>query len=385
MSPPKLTPIINRAGMVIPAFSVVEITGLHTSGFYEVTRPTADNIDPRLLLFTGAETIADDGTSDAADPGYFDVLTRYSGTATTGNYFGTATDSFVLLQDKVGFISRGYHSTLDLVSIKISTAVSGGTGIVVTDGKVIGRIPSNPYSVDRSWILDRYYAAQTAAPPVWRQVNMNLHLEAAGVGGGVAVGVPSPVFGKVVGLTVNCAQRTAHGAGVVDFIPYNATTGGGAPQADAPQLDNLDPLNPTTTGYGTIWSDGLAVQFGDLIELWCRCAAGDAGRNIDFNAEASFIIKEQTAYVITGDALTAGGVSPNGVVVRNGQFGGKSAFERIDGAYWLWWAPGFNGWYLSTAKGVTTNSWAKSGAAIVGAQNPSGTSTGTATVAAYPA
>ena len=371
-------PIINRTGGTIPGGSLARIAGRDSAAtaFWEVAQPNA--ADQRNVCVV-PEDLPDDAKGIGLLLDHPRVLKHSVGaTLAAGDYLGAASGAWQAAAGNT-LLVWSCNST-EATATFVGQPISAGTGIVVMDETLIGRIPSNQYSIDRLWFLDRYYAAQTAAPPVWRQVNMNLHLEAAGVGGGVAVGVPSPVFGKVVGLTVNCAQRTAHGAGVVDFIPYNATTGGGAPQADAPQLDNLDPLNPTTAGYGTVLSDGLAVSFGDLIELWCRCAAGDAGRNIDFNAEASFIIKEQTAYVITGD-LTP---DATGVVVRNGQFGGKSAFELIDGAYWLWWDSTGPAWVISTALGVTPG-WTH--ASLTGNYDPPGAPppTGTATVAAYPA
>jgi len=245
-------------------------------------------------------------------------------------------------------------------------ALTAGTGVVIDGSHVIGRIPSHPIPICRAWTL---YSVYSAATPVWRQVNLLVSTAP------VTVGVPSPVFGKVTGLIVNVREigSGGHLAGTVDFYVYNKTT---TSATDSPQLDNLDPTNPTTTGYGQTWDDGLAVSYGDLLELWCRCTTGSQA--IAFSVEATFIIEEQTAYEITGT------LSPDatGVVVRLGQQGGLPAFERVDGAYWLWW-DGSTTWTLSTVKGTAGAAyWERVDPNPVGAYTAAGTATGTATVAA---
>jgi len=250
-----------------------------------------------------------------------------------------------------------------------------GNGIV-TEGSFVGRIPSRVYNLCRTWLLD---FGSSASPPVWQQMDLGY----PGDGSAAiqaSVGIPCPVFGKVTGIIVNCNDISAgsHAAGLMDFIPYNATTAGAAPQTGAPQVDNLDPLNPTTTGYGQDWDDGLAVNFGDMLELWTR-ATGSA-QYLRLFVEATFIIEEQAAYEVTG-SLTPDGA---GVYVRNGQYGGKPAFERVDGAYWLWWHVGSASWIISVTLGSTpTGSWDRNDPSPVGGTYiPGGTYTGTATVAA---
>ena len=81
-----------------------------------------------------------------------------------------------------------------------------------------------------------------------------------------------------------------------------------------------------------------------------------------------------------------GALAPDatGVYVRNGQQDGKPAYQRVDGAYWLWWTGSV--WRISAAKGEATDYWASAGSAIVTtyANNPAGSTTGTATVAITP-
>ena len=52
-------------------------------------------------------------------------------------------------------------------------------------------------------------------------------------------------------------------------------------------------------------------------------------------------------YVVTGT------LSPDatGLYVENGVYDGKAAYERADGAYWIWWWSGENRWAISTAQG----------------------------------
>ena len=251
----------------------------------------------------------------------------------------------------------------------VDVKIEAGTGVSIiedpADTHTIGRIPSHLIPMYAQWILNDVDSAST---PVWQQMKMDVAL----------VGFPSPVFGKVVGLTVNCFPTTTHNAGVMDLAIYNATTGGDLTQAGAPVVLNRDPMNPATTAaYGQDWDDdGLAVSFGDMLELWTLAATGS--QNIRFRAWTTFYIQEQCAYVVTG-AITP---DATGVYVRNGQYGGKPAFERVDGAYWLWWDTSVPAWEISVVKGEASNVWERISANPVGAYTAEGTHTGIATVAA---
>lgn len=66
-----------------------------------------------------------------------------------------------------------------------------------------------------------------------------------------------------------------------------------------------------------------------------------------------------------------------GFYTENGVYAGNPAYT--DGTYWLW-RYGSTAWIISTAKGTTANAWTASGL-ISDSYAPTGTSTGTATVA----
>jgi len=79
-----------------------------------------------------------------------------------------------------------------------------------------------------------------------------------------------------------------------------------------------------------------------------------------------------------------GALAPDatGVYVRNGQYNGKPAYVRTDGAYWLRWETGIGAWVLSDEKGQITNAWGKG--TLIGDYTAAGTATGTATAAITP-
>jgi len=231
-------------------------------------------------------------------------------------------------------------------------------------------IPHRVYNICREW----FEFGATATPPVWRLVGLRNGINSD-------IGVPSPVFGKVTSLTITTdalISTPGHSAGVLDFIPYNKTTGGPAPQTGAPLIENLDPVwNHPPPRSAVAWGDGLAVNLGDEIQLYVL--AENAGANLEFAAVATFVIEEQSAYAVTGT------LSPDatGVVVRNGQEGDLPAFGRVDGAQSLWW-DGSTTWTLSAVKGTAGASyWTRVDPNPVGSYTAAGTATGTATVANY--
>lgn len=74
-----------------------------------------------------------------------------------------------------------------------------------------------------------------------------------------------------------------------------------------------------------------------------------------------------------------------GYYFENGTNDDKPAYERKDGAYWLWWLTVGNTWTISTLKATLGDDyWSKTADPVAGEYTPSGGATGTATVAAVP-
>ena len=85
-------------------------------------------------------------------------------------------------------------------------------------------------------------------------------------------------------------------------------------------------------------------------------------------------------YVVTGT------LNPDatGTYVENGTYLSRPAYEREDGAYWIWWSTA--AWIISPSKGgFITNYWFDADATPAGTYAVRGTYTGTATVAEYAA
>ena len=80
-------------------------------------------------------------------------------------------------------------------------------------------------------------------------------------------------------------------------------------------------------------------------------------------------------YVVTGD------LSPDatGNYYANGDFGSKTAYERADGSYWIYWSVGDNIYFLSTDKDPNWG-WFNDSGNITGSYAPFIGTTGTATV-----
>ncbi len=231
-------------------------------------------------------------------------------------------------------------------------AVEAGTGVAVMNDVLVGRIPSNYPSIDRTW----QYTLNGLAVDTPTNARLNV---------GHIAGILMPVFGKIVGLTVNVSNNLT---GTIDLSVYNITTTSGT---DSPAFSGL-----AENGKGTVWADGLAVSFGDEVALRFEISDANTGT---LNIPTSFIIKEQTAYIVTGTLVP----DATGVYVRNGQQAGKPAFERIDGAYWLTWAdPAWN--IDATNPPAFLDLWLRENLNLVGDYAGQGAYTGTATVAAHP-
>lgn len=113
MSAPRPRFVKNTGGTEITAWSPMEITSV-TGGVYNVSRPTADDIQPGLILFTRDYTIA----TNATGFGYsaFDEPIQVetdSDTVTAQSEYGTQTDSFELLVGGSGFVCLGAGEDAD--------------------------------------------------------------------------------------------------------------------------------------------------------------------------------------------------------------------------------------------------------------------------------
>ena len=100
-----------------------------------------------------------------------------------------------------------------------------------------------------------------------------------------------------------------------------------------------------------------------------------------------------------GHTITAGGkvdidggadgaafevLSPDctGSYPQNGTDNGEPAYEREDGAYWIWWSTVMARWEIrTTLGGKGTHGWLRSSSSVAGDYTASGIGTGTATVA----
>ena len=241
---------------------------------------------------------------------------------------------------------------------QILPRAGAGTGIAIQNhANVIGRIPSRLHSFSRVW-----YINEVVNPAAWSDMAIDIS------GNYGAASIEMPCFGKITELVAEINYFGTHAGGAMDLRVYNVTQ---TDDTDTPQIDNL------TDGLGDQnVAAGLAVNVGDKVRIDCR--ATNVGSN-EIVAAVTFTVEEQTAYEITGT------LSPDatGVYVRNGQYGGKPAFERVDGAYWIWWNSAASGWYITCAKGVSLpGAWAVINNDIVNNYPGGGTHTGTATVAA---
>jgi len=106
------------------------------------------------------------------------------------------------------------------------------------------------------------------------------------------------------------------------------------------------------------------------------------------SAPVSYSIEAQST--TAGMLKVTGTLNPDatGIYVENGTYNGKPAYERADGAYWIWWYNGITEfWTCSAAKGSFGDSYWRlvidQSLHLLGEYSPVGTATGTATVAAY--
>jgi len=110
--------------------------------------------------------------------------------------------------------------------------------------------------------------------------------------------------------------------------------------------------------------------------------ATNAGRNADHAiqyTEAAAITVEvcYTGTAAPADLQVTGTLSPDatGYYRRNGTYNGQPCYERLDGAYWIWWggreppAGGLDEWVLGTTKGSSGDSW-HAGWSISGTTSP---------------
>jgi len=85
------------------------------------------------------------------------------------------------------------------------------------------------------------------------------------------------------------------------------------------------------------------------------------------------------------DLIVTGTLSPDatGTYSENGTYNGQPAYERADGAYWIWFLPG-DFWLITIGKGNANQGWYTS-PPITGSYTAFGIGvTGTATVAVAP-
>ena len=87
-----------------------------------------------------------------------------------------------------------------------------------------------------------------------------------------------------------------------------------------------------------------------------------------------------TGTAAPADLEVTGTLSPDatGFYRRNGTYNGYPAYERLDGAYWIWWLSGSFNWIISTSKGGLAAGWWRA-SPVTGTYTP-WVYTGTATV-----
>ncbi len=83
--------------------------------------------------------------------------------------------------------------------------------------------------------------------------------------------------------------------------------------------------------------------------------------------------------VTTEDLEVTGTLSPDatGTYSPNGTYEGSNAYERADGAYWIFWDT--DSWWISDAKGSAVNAWYNNSSSITSLYSAGGTYDGTAT------
>lgn len=93
-------------------------------------------------------------------------------------------------------------------------------------------------------------------------------------------------------------------------------------------------------------------------------------------------VRGSSPFFVGADFQVTGTLGPDatGYFFAAGTYGGQPAFQRQDGAYWIYYIgePLF-AWYISTTKGHFENTW-KRDWPVAGEYAPQGTNTGTATV-----
>lgn len=101
------------------------------------------------------------------------------------------------------------------------------------------------------------------------------------------------------------------------------------------------------------------------------------------SAPVSYSLTAQSTTV--GMLKVTGTLDPDatGIYTENGTYGGQPAYERTDGAYWIWF-DGLLFWYVSDGKNSIVSAWESAESSLAGDYSAyGGGSTGTATVALY--
>ncbi len=156
----------NTGGTTITAWSPMEITSI-VDGVAQVSRPTADDIQPGLILFTRDYTIA----TNATGFGYsaFDEPIQVetdSSTVTEQSEYGTQTDSFELIVGGSGFVCLGDGEDADAVMRPFRGAVPEWTDnveLVITN--TVGPELTRALGTDREVVLVYDNPAQPYAMP----------------------------------------------------------------------------------------------------------------------------------------------------------------------------------------------------------------------------
>lgn len=122
---PHILVVENGHGSVISEYSALEVTSTDKNGIKTVTRPTADNLNPALIVFA-LEDIPIGKNGKAVTAFDADALFTYDSVPAVGGAIGTQTDSFIMKKDNTGFIYQGTYNAANLIGYVRPSASAGG-------------------------------------------------------------------------------------------------------------------------------------------------------------------------------------------------------------------------------------------------------------------
>lgn len=140
--------------------------------------------------------------------------------------------------------------------------------------------------------------------------------------------------------------------------------------------------------YKYAHAEGVAQARANAASSWVDLDGGRSGTTTvnpalnnseDGQPQVYKVTGYQNSNPLTDSDASPASASPCGNYFENGEYGDKPAYERTDGAFWIWWYTVGSVWELSPAKGDFDPEWRRG--TLAGAYTANVNATGTPTAA----